>query len=642
MALLPAAIIVVTTTLQGVAADGLCSLAEAIHNANAAGTAHADCAPGAADTTIQLPQNTYMLDAADDPFDDGVGLPVITGQVAIEAQGSLIMRSTVGGTPPFRLMAIAPGAHVTLREIILVGGLANPDGTGLGGGAILNQGTLVIDGANISANHSGTDAGGIATSGTATIRRSRFVSNIAVNAGGGLRNRGGTVSIINTLFTSNRSVNTTGDFARGGGLANHAIDAAAVTIVVASRFLSNESNGVGGGGIDNAAASGRRASISFVDTLIENNAALGTDHTGGLGGGIQNSIFRAANNAIAEVGLLRTRVRGNVAVNGGGISNGIDLQRTFTLSLTVDSSVVEGNTASGDGFVVGNGGGLYLINGSTILVNSTISGNTAGGTGSVSGLGGGVLNGGLNSLTSTLQVTNSTFAENTAAGAGAALANFPFNGSATTTLTNTLFARNAPGVTCVAPQGGLVSSGHNLEDGDTCALTHPDDLVDVQPLVGTLRANGAPFLLPTHALLPGSPAIDAGDTGVCQAPPVNGVDQRGVSRAAGAGCDIGAYESTWAPLAATLDTAFLANDSTSGSRRFSLLDDSTFVDDRGGVGGWVPLTDPAGIFLRYTAPDGCRADWGGRFNSPATLTGGFRCFDGSATTGIWGGRLSPP
>jgi hypothetical protein len=44
------------------------------------------------------------------------------------------------------------------------------------------------------------------------------------------------------------------------------------------------------------------------------------------------------------------------------------------------------------------------------------------------------------------------------------------------------------------------------------------------------------------ALLPGSPAIDAGYGLVCSMFPVDGVDQRGVARPIGLGCDIGAYE----------------------------------------------------------------------------------------------------
>lgn len=48
-------------------------------------------------------------------------------------------------------------------------------------------------------------------------------------------------------------------------------------------------------------------------------------------------------------------------------------------------------------------------------------------------------------------------------------------------------------------------------------------------------ANGGPT--PTMAILPASPAVDAGDAAAC--PPT---DQRGVARPAGSGCDVGAFE----------------------------------------------------------------------------------------------------
>ncbi|MEP6896755.1 MAG: choice-of-anchor Q domain-containing protein, partial [Chloroflexota bacterium] len=62
------------------------------------------------------------------------------------------------------------------------------------------------------------------------------------------------------------------------------------------------------------------------------------------------------------------------------------------------------------------------------------------------------------------------------------------------------------------------------------------DLVVWDALIGPLVDNGGPTL--THALLPGSPAIDAGDDAACSA-----VDQRGIARPQGAHCDIGSYES---------------------------------------------------------------------------------------------------
>jgi hypothetical protein len=72
---------------------------------------------------------------------------------------------------------------------------------------------------------------------------------------------------------------------------------------------------------------------------------------------------------------------------------------------------------------------------------------------------------------------------------------------------------------------------------------------NTDPKLGPLADNGGPTR--THALLPGSPAIDRGNTDVCSADPVGGVDQRGVTRPQGAACDIGAYESQSFVLPAT-------------------------------------------------------------------------------------------
>ena len=58
----------------------------------------------------------------------------------------------------------------------------------------------------------------------------------------------------------------------------------------------------------------------------------------------------------------------------------------------------------------------------------------------------------------------------------------------------------------------------------------------LDPLLGPLQDNGGPTF--THALLPGSPAIDHIPAENCEVT----TDQRGVARPQGAACDIGAYE----------------------------------------------------------------------------------------------------
>ena len=74
------------------------------------------------------------------------------------------------------------------------------------------------------------------------------------------------------------------------------------------------------------------------------------------------------------------------------------------------------------------------------------------------------------------------------------------------------------------------------------------------PLIGELQNNGGPT--ETHALLLGSPAIDAGQNGR------TATDQRGVVRPQGAASDIGAFE--FEPMVADLRLTKTADDASPG------------------------------------------------------------------------------
>jgi hypothetical protein len=106
------------------------------------------------------------------------------------------------------------------------------------------------------------------------------------------------------------------------------------------------------------------------------------------------------------------------------------------------------------------------------------------------------------------------------------------------TLRNTIVAGNLSGGDC---RGRPNSDGYNLDSDSSCSLSGVGDISGVDPLLGPLQDNGGPT--ETHALLPGSPAIDAGDDSTCLT-----ADQRGVARPLDgdgdgtAVCDIGAYE----------------------------------------------------------------------------------------------------
>lgn len=93
------------------------------------------------------------------------------------------------------------------------------------------------------------------------------------------------------------------------------------------------------------------------------------------------------------------------------------------------------------------------------------------------------------------------------------------------------------------PAPTIISSGGNLTSDATCNLTNPTDQQNISATSLAL----APLafhpldLTPTHALLPGSVAVDAITQSSCFS--ANLVDdQRGFTRPQGSGCDSGAFE----------------------------------------------------------------------------------------------------
>jgi hypothetical protein len=197
--------------------------------------------------------------------------------------------------------------------------------------------------------------------------------------------------------------------------------------------------------------------------------------------------------------------------------------------VTLTHSTISGNSA-----FLGGGGGIFNGDGPLTLTNSTVSGNSVGLSG-----------GGIFNRDGTLTLTHSTVSENVAGAAdGGGGGIFSIGGLVT--LAHTVVAGNTTESDSDC-SGSLTSLGHNLVgEGTGCPSDGPGDLT-VNPaevfatVLDPLENNGGPTQ--TQALLPGSPAIDAGAP-VCT--DADGLplttDQRGVTRPQGVACDIGAYE----------------------------------------------------------------------------------------------------
>ncbi len=304
--------------------------------------------------------------------------------------------------------------------------------------------------------------------------------------------------------------------------------------------------------IRNARPTGIRnaGTLTLADVSISDNVAEFPT----MGGGILND---------GTLTGVDVTIRHNGAHAGGGLANGTSGVATLT------NSTISGNGGSIN--VVGSSGGI-LNRGSLTLANVTVSGNTAREVGGIDNRG-------------TLMLTNVTISGNTAdtmLGGKGGLSN---SGSAT--LVNSILA-NPPVAGFLSNRdcaGPITSLGHNVESGDTCGFTAPGDLRNTNPLLAPLGANGGPT--ETQALLPGSPATDAGDPAACPA-----TDQRGVARPLPARCAMGAFE----PVPMFLGGVHVAAGDVDGSPGAEIV---TGADAGGGphVRGWKMTAGTAPVEL---------------------------------------------
>jgi len=268
--------------------------------------------------------------------------------------------------------------------------------------------------------------------------------------------------------------------------------------------------------------SSTNANVALSGVTITNGDAIGL----GGGGGIHN---------IGTLTMNQSTVSGNVAGIGGGIFN--------SGTLIINNSTISGNKATrtcSAGFhgICGVAGGGIYDSGTLIINNSTISGNSAVETCSQLCVveGAGIFSFQLK-LNSTTVSGNSHSCSKSCllAGGGINLVNGTFQ--------NSIVADNS-GSNCYSTNK-IVSDGYNLSSDSTCHFNGPGDMNNINPNLGPLQNNGGPTQ--TQALLPGSPAIDAGNPSGCtdNKGKLLKTDQRGMPRPDKedtGGCDIGAYE----------------------------------------------------------------------------------------------------
>jgi len=236
------------------------------------------------------------------------------------------------------------------------------------------------------------------------------------------------------------------------------------------------------------------------------------------------------NSSGTAVGLDHFNIMNGRATSssGGGIYN--------DGSLVITYSAIFNNSAPAY-----FGGGIYNTNKSNLALNNTTVSNNSATTG------GGIANDG------NLTLNNTTVSSNSASSFGGGI----YTSGGNLSLKNSIVAGNiaSSGSDC---HGSITSNGHNLIGKNSFPycnfISTTNDKVGtsdhpINPRLAPLQDNGGSTF--THALIAGSPAIDAGNPITCLA-----TDQRGIARPVGSKCDIGAYEgfvpwTTASPLANT-------------------------------------------------------------------------------------------
>ena len=394
---------------------------------------------------------------------------------------------TINGSSQPVYSSTAVGPRIVVNGNAAGGVTASVFNINPGTGAAVILDSLGITGGNKTGNGGGLNI----TSGNVTISNSRIYGNRASDHGGGIYKSSGSAVISNSIISGNYVTNIASS---GGGIYNiGSMEINHSTISGNYGTASSFGFGSGGGGIFHGGGAG---TLQINYSTISRNYLLASDSAGtAFGGGIYVNVgaVEITNSTISEnYSSSPNRADGGGLYNAGG-------------NVGITNSTISGNyvtTATSSSI----GGGIYHSGGVMRIANSTISRNYAFSSGSIS------FGGGIRVLGGTVEISNSIIALNT--------------------------ATTGPNV-----RGDITDLGYNLvgsiADSDGFGTGAGTQIItDANVGLAPLGWYGGPTQ--THALLPGSPALNAGSS-------VLTIDQRGESRNDGdpdiGAPDIGAYES---------------------------------------------------------------------------------------------------
>lgn len=327
---------------------------------------------------------------------------VISGQ---SQEGTII-----DGTNSNQIFTVNPGITLILQDLTLTNGymLGN-------GGAINNQGDLIINNCIIDNNTATQYGGGIYNhDGTLTITNSVIQNNNLIGdeitgderaEGAGIYNNAGTLNLTNSIIQGNTI--TLFDEGLGGGICSNAGSLTIINSTIQGNIIEPILAGAGAG------ICIKEGTITITNCKIQNNTIeepeveIGNAEGGGIYNNngdmvITNSIIKGNYAASfaggifngGNVNIKNTSIADNYADTGGAIRN------HGYASMDIDNSIIQKNFANGAGAILNTA----IMN----ITNTLIDQNTAAESGAIRNRGDGTTDEGV------ITITDSTITGNTA------------------------------------------------------------------------------------------------------------------------------------------------------------------------------------------------------------------------------------
>jgi hypothetical protein len=571
---------------------------------------------------INLAAGTYTLTgAALDNANASGDLDITKAAGTLNIVGAATATTILDGATLDRVFHInAAGGLITIQNLTIQNGRAADDGSAAtdarGGGIMVQQGNLTLDGVVLS-NNSAVGANGSVGSAGAPASSFGFGASATGGPGGtggsgssarggGIHFAGGTLQIISSGLTGNTAVGGTGGAGGAGGnaIGNYSISGGVGGtggnggtgegggIFVAAGTLDLVRSTVSGGGATGGAggaggAGGNAGGIADLTTFANMNG--GSGGTGGAGGsGSGGGVFIGA----GTVNVTNSTLSGSsvLAGNGGSGGNGGNASGISSVS-TVNNN--GGGGGSGGSSGNSQGGGAFVSAGTVAISNSTIASATAtAGVGGSGGAGGSGTNPGSSGSSGSSTISS---------GGGVFV-----SGGGALTVVSSIFADSVADSN--SDIEGTYTADNSLIENGQAPASGTGNVTGTDPGLAALANNGGPTQ--THAITGASAAANVGTN-----PLALTTDQRGTGfvRVSGAAADMGAFEfqtggggqtatpsvtNPAAPVTVNAATFNVQGSATADSvvRIYSDLNNNGVIDGADAVVGTQTLTGGATAF----------------------------------------------